>query len=70
MSADFDGRFAMMTDRLNQATRLPSDSSDSETEEHSTGLPGFRTWRGVYYFVLIVFVVCVVLLKAFELAYS
>jgi len=39
-------------------------------DEDSTGLPRFRTWRGVYWFVLIVFVVCVILLKAFELAFS
>jgi hypothetical protein len=39
-------------------------------DEGSTGLPGLRTWRGVYWFVLIVFVACVVLLKAFELAFS
>lgn len=45
-------------------------SSDSGMEERSTGLPGFRTWRGVYGFVLIVFVALVVLLKAFELAFS
>jgi hypothetical protein len=25
-------------------------------------VPGFRTWRGVYVFVLVFFVVCVVLL--------
>ena len=45
-------------------------SSDPGMEERSTGLPGFGTWRGVYGFVLIVFVALVVLLKAFELAFS
>jgi hypothetical protein len=39
-------------------------------EERSTGLPGFSTWRGVYGFVLIVFVAVVMLLKVLELAYS
>jgi len=59
-----------MTDRPNQAPHSQDASSDSERAEPSTGLPGFRTWRGVYVFVLIVFVACVVLFKAFELAFS
>ena len=25
---------------------------DPERDEATTGLPGFRTWRGVYFFVL------------------
>jgi hypothetical protein len=45
-------------------------ASDPRVTEPSTGLPGFRTWRAVYGFVLVVFVVCVVLLKVFELAFS
>jgi hypothetical protein len=45
-------------------------SSDPGMDEHLTGLPGFGTWRGIYLFVLIVFVACVMLLKAFELAFS
>ena len=59
-----------MTDRPNQTAHPRGTSSDPEMDEHSTGLPGFRTWRGVYFFVLIVFVACVMLLKAFELAFS
>lgn len=45
-------------------------ASNSEAAGDSTGLPGFRTWLGVYGFVLFVFVVCVVLLKVFERAFS
>jgi hypothetical protein len=59
-----------MKDRPNQTMHVRGGSSDPEKDEHSTGLPGFRTWRGVYCFVLIVFVACVMLLKAFELAFS
>jgi hypothetical protein len=36
----------------------PKDSIDNE----ATGLPGFKTWRGVYLFVLGTFVAWVVLL--------
>jgi hypothetical protein len=57
-----------MMDRPDQTQNPGSPPSDSETDER-TGLPGLRTWRGVYYFVLIVFVVCIVLLKALELAF-
>ncbi len=49
---------------------MRGDSAGQAMEEFSTGLPGFKTWRGVYYFVIVVFLVCVVLLKAFELAFS
>ena len=59
-----------MTDRPNQAVRPGGVSSDPGVDEHSTGLPGFNTWRGVYLLVLTVFVVCVIMLKAFELAFS
>jgi len=59
-----------MTDRGNPHVEPRGASSAPETDGHSTGLPGFHTWRGVYVFVLIVFVACVVLLKAFELAFS
>jgi hypothetical protein len=59
-----------MMDRPNQNMQPRSSPSDPRTDENSTGLPGFSTWRGVYYFVLIVFGVCVMLLKAFELAFS
>jgi len=59
-----------MMDRSNPITHPRNTSFDSGSDEHSTGLPGFKTWRGVYYFVLIVFVAYVMLFKAFELAFS
>lgn len=34
------------------------------------GLPGFRTWRGVYWFVLACFVAGVVALTAFSRYYA
>jgi hypothetical protein len=45
---------------------LPDQRSDAE----SPGLPGFRTWRGVYLFVLGWFVLVVVLLAAFTRIFS
>ena len=33
-----------------------------EEEEDVPGVPGFRTWRSVYIFVFLFFVLCVVLL--------
>ncbi len=38
--------------------------------DDSTGLPGLRTWRGVYTFVLVIFAVCIVLLIVLTRAYS
>lgn len=38
--------------------------------EERTGLPGLRTWRGVYFFVLGCFVLSVLLLLALTLGYS
>ena len=38
--------------------------------DDATGLPGLRTWRGVYAFVLGCFVLWIVLLIALTRAYS
>lgn len=40
------------------------------SEEEPPGLPGFRSWRGVYGFVLIVFAAVVVGLKLFSRYFS
>jgi len=45
----------------------PPNPSD---EHDSPGVPGFRTWRGVYIFVFICFVICVVLLALLSRAYA
>ena len=39
-------------------------------DDKSPGVPGFRTWRGVYLFVFVVFVVIVVLLAVFSSYFS
>jgi hypothetical protein len=39
-------------------------------DDESTGLPGLRTWRGVYLFVLGVFLVWLGLLAALTRMYS
>lgn len=60
----------MMTDRPDQFSQSRGSAPDPGMEERSTGLPGFGTWRSVYVAVIVVFIVCVILLKAFELAFS
>ena len=40
--------------------------SDRSTNDESPGVPGFRTWRGVYLFVFAFFVLVVVLLALFS----
>jgi hypothetical protein len=51
----------------------PGDSSSpamGAVDDATTGLPGLRTWTGVYLFVLGVFVVWVMLLTALTLMFS
>lgn len=43
---------------------------ESEPNDADTGLPGLRTWRGVYTFVLITFAVWIALLLALTRAFS
>jgi hypothetical protein len=45
-------------------------SATGETQSESTGLPWFRTWRGVYFFAFGCFVLYVVLLTIFSRAFS
>jgi hypothetical protein len=42
----------------------------SSGENDPPGVPGFRTWRGVYIFVFIFFVLCVVLLALLSRAFA
>lgn len=39
-------------------------------DKDSPGVPGFRTWRGVYLFVFIAFVVMVLALAIFSRVYA
>ncbi len=41
-----------------------------EPEEESPGVPGFRTWRGVYLFVLGTFALVVIALTLFSRAFA
>ena len=49
-------------------TSAPKSSGQPETE--SPGVPGFGTWRGVYWFVFGWFVLTVVLLTLFTVIFS
>jgi hypothetical protein len=48
----------------------PSATQNVPLDERTTGLPLLRSWRGVYWFVLAIFVTWVVLLTALSRAYS
>ena len=41
-------------------------SPDPQPSDETPGVPGFRTWRGVYTFVFVCFVAIVVLLALFS----
>ena len=45
-------------------------SSPPPAADASPGVPGFRTWRGVYGFVFAFFVLVVVLLALFSYLYA
>ena len=45
---------------------MKSSPPDPATDDQSPGVPGFRTWRGVYLFVFAFFVLVVVLLTLFS----
>lgn len=49
---------------MKPAPTEPRDGA-SDAEAGGTGLPGFRTWRGVYVFVVGCFAAYVLLLAAF-----
>ena len=43
---------------------------DPHNSDESPGVPGFRTWRGIYLFVFVCFVVVVVLLAVFSRCFA
>ena len=43
---------------------------DPHNSDDSPGVPGFRTWRGIYLFVFVCFVVVVVLLAVFSRCFA
>ena len=49
---------------------LEATRSTSKLDDDSPGVPGFRTWRGVYGFVFACFVLVVVALAIFSRHYA
>lgn len=49
---------------------IPTDPSPTPPADVDTGLPGLRTWRGVYLVVCGIFVLWLVLLTALTFLYS
>ena len=45
---------------------MMSPPADPPPSDESPGVPGFRTWRGIYAFVFVCFVLVVVLLTIFS----
>jgi hypothetical protein len=43
---------------------------DHPRSDESPGVPGFRSWRGIYLFVFVSFVLVVVLLALFSRAFA
>lgn len=56
-------------DNIARPENAPAIAAD-ESQGESTGLPWFGTWRGVYLFAFVCFVVYVVLLTVFSQAFS
>jgi hypothetical protein len=48
----------------------PSEDNTTRAEDGQPGLPRFRTWRGVYLFVIGCFILSVALLAALKWAFS
>ena len=46
------------------------DERSPEPDDDAPGVPGFRTWRGVYVFVFAVLVVVVIALAIFSHVYA
>jgi hypothetical protein len=45
-------------------------TDEPKPSDETTGLPGLRTWRGVYVFVLVTFAVWILLLLLLTKAFS
>jgi hypothetical protein len=55
--------------KSSDGSSLPVDAPPADGDE-TTGLPWFRTWRGVYILVLVSFILWVVLLLLLTVSYS
>jgi hypothetical protein len=49
---------------------MKPDRADSRAADEEPGVPGFRTWRGVYWFVFIFFVLSVAALAIFSRVFA
>ena len=63
------------SDKVDGDLRAPSNAPGgrvppSEPHEDSPGVPGFRSWRGVYLFVLVCFLAMVLALTLFTRFYA
>ena len=56
--------------QLNKSEPPASTSARTSVDDDATGLPAFSSWRAVYAFVFVVFVVYVVLLRALSQVYA
>ena len=66
-NAAVDNRGAQGTDAPYQAEGAVASVGPTETpSDESPGVPGFRTWRGIYLFVFVSFGLVVVLLALFS----
>jgi len=45
---------------------MKSPPADPPSSDENPGVPGFRTWRGIYFFVFLCFVFAVALLALFS----
>ncbi|HEV8540833.1 MAG TPA: hypothetical protein VGR78_00445 [Verrucomicrobiae bacterium] len=48
----------------------PASFTECEEDNETPGVPGFRTWRGVYWFVMGWFMLVVILLALFTRAFA
>lgn len=48
----------------------PGEERPDAAEDESTGLPGFRSWKGVYLFVAAVFIAYLLFLTLFSRMFS
>ena len=48
----------------------PVKKAEGDSADESPGVPGFRTWKGIYVFVFVMFVVVVAALALFSRVFA
>ncbi len=66
MTANLDAPLPFRGVRAPRPQRLSPMPDPKAPDDDSPGLPGFRTWRGVYLFVIGCFAAVVILLTVFS----